>query len=271
MTYIRCLGLLLCSLAGLSVLAQDKPAPRTTLHLLLPARRARVLIDGKAITAKNGTIRDVVAPPLAAGKKEYVVTAVWRSNDYTRFSRTRKVAPRIGEKVIVDLRKPDPKNPDRIEIRYVPTPDEVVERMCKLARVNKEDVVFDLGCGDGRIVIAAVVDFKAKKGVGIDLDPVRIRESIASAKKYGARDRVEFRVGDVLKIKDLSSASVVMLYMGDEVNLKLRPILQKTLRPGARIVSHRFGMGDWKPDKTEIVLGFDEEEYLIHLWTIKKK
>jgi hypothetical protein len=75
----------------------------------------------------------------------------------------------------------------------------------------------------------------------------------------------------VLKIKDLSAASVVMLYMGDDVNLRLRPIFEKTLKPGARIVSHRFGMGDWKPDRTEIVDGLDGERYKIHLWTIKKK
>ncbi len=228
-------------------------------------------VDGKTISAKGREAREFAAPELAKGKKEYEVTVVWSPNNYTTFFRGKKVAPKPGEKVEVDLRKADPKNPDRIEIRYVPTPDDVVARMCKLAKVVKEDVVFDLGCGDGRIVLAAVGDFKASKGVGVDLDPERINESIDNAKKRGLTDKVTFRVGDVLKIKDLSSASVVMLYMGDDVNLRLRPILQKTLKPGSRIVSHRFGMGDWKPDKSETFNGEDGEEYTIHLWTIKKK
>src|SRR5262249_8819556 len=149
--------------------------------------------------------------------KEYEVTAVWSTNNYTQFFRTRKVAAQPGKKVEVDLRKADPKNPDKIEIRYVPTPEDVVERMCKLGKVTKDDVVFDLGCGDGRIVIVAVADFKAKRGVGVDLDPERIKESVANAKKHGVSDKVTFREGDVLKIKDLSDATVVMLYMGDDV------------------------------------------------------
>jgi len=251
--------------------SQEKPTKSTVFRVLLPVKRAQVQIDGKATARKTGLEREIPAPPLAEGKKEYVVTATWATNNYTRFYRSSKVAPRPGETVVVDLRKEDSKNPDHIEIRYVPTPEDVVERMCKLAKVDKDDVVFDLGCGDGRIVIMAVADFKAKRGVGIDLDPERIEESVTNAKKSKVSDKVEFRVGDVLKIKDLSTASVVMLYMGDDVNQRLRPILEKTLKPGARIVSHRFEMGDWKPDKSETFDGADGGEYTIHLWTIKKK
>jgi cyclopropane fatty-acyl-phospholipid synthase-like methyltransferase len=181
------------------------------------------------------------------------------------------VAPKPGQTVEVDLRTPDPKKPDRIQIRYVPTPQDVVERMCKLARIGQGDVVYDLGCGDGRMVILALADFKAKRGVGIDLNEDLLRESMANALDFKVADRVEFRVGDILDIKDLSAASVVMLYMGEDVNLRLRPILQKTLKPGARIVSHRFGMGHWKPDKSETFKGIDGDRYTIHLWTIKKK
>jgi SAM-dependent methyltransferase len=277
MTNWRPLGLVCFSLVavlGLSVppgQSQDKPAKQTTLRVLLPVRKARVVLDGQNVRVKPGNAVQIVAPPLPRGKKEHRVTAVWTTNNYTKFLRTRMVAPRPGEIVVVDLRKPDPKSPDRIEIRFVPTPEDVVARMCKLAKVGKDDVVFDLGCGDGRIVIAAVANFKAKKGVGVDLSPALIRESIASARDHKVSDKVEFRVGDVLKIKDLSSASVVMLYMGDDVNLRLRPILQKTLKPGARIVSHEFRMGDWKPDKSETFTGADGDEYTLHLWTIKKK
>jgi ubiquinone/menaquinone biosynthesis C-methylase UbiE len=169
----------------------------------------------------------------------------------------------------VDLRKADPKNPDRFVIRYVPTPEEVVEAMCKLAKVGKGDVVYDLGCGDGRIVISAVKDFGAKRGVGVDLDPDRIKDSKKNAKRQGVADRIAFRQGDVLNIKDLSEASVVMLYMGEDVNLRLRPILKKTLRPGSRIVSHDFRMGDWMPEKTVEITDELGEEHEIYLWTVR--
>src|SRR5215470_14791220 len=125
------------------------------------------------------------------------------------------------------MRNPQPGRPDRIVVGEGWTPLPVVEAMCKLAEVGKGDVVYDLGCGDGRIVVTAVKKFGAKKGVGIDLDPERIKESNASAKDAGVTDKVEFRLGDVMKIKDLENATVVTLYLGDELNEQLRPILQK--------------------------------------------
>ena len=109
--------------------------------------------------------------------------------------------------------------------------------MLKLAGVTKKDVVYDLGCGDGRIVITAVDRFKAKRSVGVDLDPERLKECQANAQEKKVTDRLEFRKGDVLDIKDLSEATVVTLYMSDAMNLRLRPILQKTLRPRG---THRF-------------------------------
>ncbi len=251
--------------------SQDKQKT-TTLRVLIPEveERVRISINGKQ-TKERGKEREIVAPELPNDKTDYEVVATWRTNNYTKFYRTVKVAPKPGQTVVVDLRKEDPKNHDHIEIRYVPTPQDVVDRMCKLAKVIKDDIVFDLGCGDGRIVITAVADFGAKRGVGVDLDPERIKESKANAKEKDLADKVEFRVEDVLKLKDLSDASVVMLYMGDDVNLRLRPILQKTLKPGARIVSHRFGMGDWKPEKTDSFTGADGDEYTLLLWTIKEK
>src|SRR5262249_47538179 len=172
-------------------------------------------------------------------------------NNYTTITRTRQVGVRVGPEIIADLTKADEKNPDDIVVRYVPTPNQVVRAMLTLAGVGKDDVVYDLGCGDGRIVIEAVRSFGAKRGVGIDIDPERIRESKLNAARQHMENKVEFRRGDVLKIQDLSEATVVTLYMGNELNLQLRPILQKELKPGTRIVSHRFTMGDWKPLKTE--------------------
>jgi uncharacterized protein (TIGR03000 family) len=264
------LTVILCVAAGQAVSQDAVPKGATKLRVLLPKKRAGLEIDGKEIEG-TGREREVIAPPLAKGKKQWEVSAVWEPTNYEKFYRTRKVSPNPGETVVVDLRKEDPKNIDRLVIRFVPTPDDVVARMCKLGKVGKNDVVYDIGCGDGRMVIKAVADFHAKRGVGIDLDPKLVKESKANAKKRGVSDKVEIREGDALDIKDLSDATVVLLYMGEPMNLKLRPILKRTLKPGSRIVSHRFKMGDWEADKTETFVAQDGDEYTILLWTIPEK
>jgi SAM-dependent methyltransferase len=137
-----------------------------------------------------------------------------------------------------------------LDIHYVPTPVEAVNKMLDMANVASSDVVYDLGCGDGRIVIAAVTDRNAKRGVGIDLDPQRIAESIANATRAGVADRVQFLQQDLFT-SDLSDASVVTLYLLSSINARLIPKLYKELKPGVRIVSHDFSMADWKPDRVE--------------------
>ena len=237
----------------------------------MPAKDAQLTIEGKP-TKQTGVERLFTSPTLEPGwKYAYTLTATWDKNNYTKVIRTKVVPLRPGAEVVVDLRKADSKNPDKFLIRYVPTPGVVVAAMCKLAGVKKGDVVFDLGCGDGRIVITAVSDFGAKRGVGVDIDPQRIKESKENANIQGVEDKVQFRVGDVLKVKDLSDADVVLLYMGDDINNRLKPILKKTLKSGARVVSHRFTMGEWTPTKTQRVTGKDGREYSLHLWVIAKK
>jgi uncharacterized protein (TIGR03000 family) len=251
------------------VRGQQVPAQRpATIRVLLPLANAQLLVDNVQ-TRQTGTERVFASPPLEPGKSYfYTVSATWQPNNYTTITRTRKIPLKSGQDVEVDLRHADERQPDKIIIRYVPTPQEVVEAMLKLAEVGKEDVVYDLGCGDGRIVITAVEKFGAKRGVGVDIDPQRIRESKANAREHKVEDKVEFRQGDVLDIKDLSKASVVTLYMSDALNLAVRPNLQKSLQPGARIVSHRFTMGDWKPLKTITVTDAVGEKYRLHLWKI---
>jgi uncharacterized protein (TIGR03000 family) len=238
------------------------------LRVLLPQADATLVIEG-AETQQTGESRVFVSPPLEPGQSyTYTVAATWEPNNYTKITRTRKVSVKAGQELEVDLRKIDDSSPDKIVVRYVPTPDEVVNAMCKLGEVAKGDIVYDLGCGDGRIVITAVKDYGAKRGVGVDIDPERIADSQANAKKASVEDRVEFRKQDVLQLKDIGDANVVMLYMGDDLNLAIRPILQKSLKPGSRVVSHRFLMGDWKPDKTIQVKDSDGIEYDLHLWRI---
>lgn len=145
---------------------------------------------------------------------------------------------------------------------YVPTPYEVVEKMLEMAAVTAGDVVFDLGCGDGRIPIMAAKKYGAR-AVGVDIDPARIAEANANAREAGVTHLVRFVEQDALTV-DVSSATVVTLYLLSSSNLKLRPILTKQLRPGARIVSHSFSMGDWEPDRIEAVTasGYTRNIYL---------
>jgi SAM-dependent methyltransferase len=152
----------------------------------------------------------------------------------------------------------------RINAPFVTTPADVVNGMLTLAQVSSRDVVYDLGSGDGRIVIAAAHRFGAR-GVGIDIDPERVAEATESAKQAGVVGRVRFRQADIFDA-DISDATVVTLYLLPELNLALRDKLRRELAPGARIVSHAFGMGDWKPDKVIKI-----REALVYLWTVPKR
>jgi predicted RNA methylase len=150
---------------------------------------------------------------------------------------------------------------------FVPTPTEVVERMLELAEVTKDDVVYDLGSGDGRIVILAAKRYGAR-GVGVEIDPLLVWFSNRSAKREGVTHLVRFLHQDALTV-DLSQATVVTLYLTQEANLSLRPILQKQLRPGARVVSHAHYMGDWVPERVESIIARSGEEHTVYLWRIR--
>lgn len=137
------------------------------------------------------------------------------------------------------------------DVVFVPTPDDVVAKMLELAEVGPDDQVYDLGCGDGRIVIAAAQHYGAR-AVGIDIDPRRIAEATANARKAGVAGRVRFIEGDLFEA-DLRDATVVTLYLLTRLNAKLKPKLLQELQPGTRVVSHAFDMGDWAPERKEFV------------------
>lgn len=152
------------------------------------------------------------------------------------------------------------------DVIFVPTPPEVVAAMLKVAKVGKNDVVYDLGSGDGRIPIAAVKDFGASRAIGIDIDPQRIKEANANLASSGITgNRVRFLNQDLFTT-DISEATVVTLYLLPSLNLKLIPKFEKELKPGTRIVSHSFDMGDWKPDQTLSVEGRS-----VYFWTWPRK
>jgi uncharacterized protein (TIGR03000 family) len=259
-------------LASLStdVRAQDKKKAKSKLKILVPQDDAELLIEGKATKPTGGT-REFETPELEVGKLyEYEFSVTWRPNNYTVLTRTKKLEFKGGDDIIADLTKADPKNADKAVIRWVPTPDDIVAEMIKLGKVGKDDIVYEPGPGDGRVLIASV-KAGAKKGVGIELDPKKAEEAKDNVKKAKLDEKITIIEGDALKDRDYSEATVVMLYMGNEFNNLLRPILEKQLKPGTRIVSHRFEMGDWKPDKTIKVTGADGDEYTLHLWTVKEK
>ena len=156
---------------------------------------------------------------------------------------------------------------NQADVPFVPTPNEVVEQMLKMANVSKGDVVFDLGSGDGRIPIAAVQKYAAKRAVGVEINPDLVKQSQENAKQAGVSDRVEFLQQDLFKT-DLSDANVVTLYLLPDVNLKLRPKLFKELKPGTRVVSHAFNMGDWKPEQEQQVSAANGRTYTLYKWTI---
>jgi cyclopropane fatty-acyl-phospholipid synthase-like methyltransferase len=148
-----------------------------------------------------------------------------------------------------------------INAPYLGTPAPIVDAMLDLAKVKSNDVVYDLGCGDGRIVISAAKKYGAR-GVGIDINPVRIEEARVNARAAGVEGRIVFEAKDLFD-SDFHDATVVALYLLPEINMRLRPRLLSELKPGARVVSHSFTMGDWKPDKEIVVDG----EHL-YLWII---
>lgn len=162
------------------------------------------------------------------------------------------LAARATGEAAAEVRVPD--------VIYVPTPERVVSTMLELADVHRGDVVYDLGCGDGRIVVAAA-KAGAAKAVGIDIDPERVAEARENVRAAGVADRASILEGDLFQL-DLRDANVVTLYLLPELNLRLRPKLLE-LKPGTRIVSHAFDMGDWKPDRVAHVDG-----KTVYMWTV---
>jgi SAM-dependent methyltransferase len=172
--------------------------------------------------------------------------------------------------LLVGIAAAQPAEPRRApDVPYVPTSVEAVQAMLKLADVQRTDLVYDLGCGDGRIVIAAARNFGAR-GVGIDIDPQRIAEAKENARRAGVEERVRFEQGDLFDA-DFHEATVVTLFLMSTLNQKLRPKLMKDLRPGTRIVSNTFDMGDWTPEKTFTVGNPQVTAFLSHrlfLWVV---
>ena len=258
-------------------LAQERTALQSTASLerrltsrflvTVPADDAELVVNGEAIGGE-GASRTFDTERLDAGDHRYIFAVTWRPNTYTTMTRSKTVAFRGGETVRVDLTVDDPA--DRVRVIYVATPADVAAAMVDLAGVGADDIVYEPGCGDARITTAAI-RAGARRGICIDIDPERARESNANVAAAGLASRIDVREGDALDVTDLSDVSVVFLYMGDHFNLLIRPVLWRELKVGSRIVSHRFTMGDWKPDKTVSVVSEQGGTFELHLWTITEE
>jgi uncharacterized protein (TIGR03000 family) len=254
--------------ARLSAQAAATRSITSQITVTVPHVETELVVDGETIPGA-GMSRVFETDPLETGiTYRYTFTATWQPNTYTTITRSKTVAFRAGERLDVDLTVDDPN--DRARVVYVPTPPDVADEMVRLAGVSAADIVYEPGCGDARITIAALKG-GAKRGVGIDIDPDRVADSQARVKQAGLDEKIEIRQGDALNIQDLSAATVVFLYMGDHFNMLIRPILWKELKVGARVVSHRFRMGDWLPDKTVLVSSPEGGEYELHLWTVTEE
>jgi len=253
-----------------------QPKKTATIKITLPEssfKESVVTVDGQELKG-TGTTRTFVSPALEPGKEyTFRVEALIEPNNYTKITRPREVKVKAGDVVTLDLTTED-KKLDKIVVRWVPTPNDIVDKMAELAQVTKDDVIFDPGCGDGVMLIRPVKKFGAKKGLGIDIDPKMVKIAREKAQAEGVADRIVIKEGDILNEADMAicaEASVVLVYIGDDLGARMSPVLQKLLKPGARVVSHRFLLGDWKPDRTVTVMGEDGDEYKLHLWVVKEK
>jgi uncharacterized protein (TIGR03000 family) len=246
------------------VVAADKAPSR--LKFLLPADAILFIDDAK--TKATGPERRFNTPPVFKGRN-YEYTIKWMYKEAgASVTRMAVIYFTGGEAKTFDLR---PGSSDVIssKILYVPTSPDIVDKMLQMAKVTDKDVVYDLGCGDGRILVTAAKKFKAK-GVGIDIDPERVKEALANVAKEKVGKLVEIRQGDALNVADISKATVVTLYMLPEFQKQLAPILKKKLKPGTRVVAHDYSLPGWKEEASVPIPG-PFQQHVLYLYRVKGK
>ena len=258
---------LLASLTGRQAFAQQPPpgGTRSKVKVTVPAADAELLIDGKP-TRTTGKTREYDTPELESGKKYvYELKVVWKPDPFTTLTRTRAVKFVAGDDVPVDLSAPQPT--DTADVLLKPAPPDAVGEVVKAAGVTKDDIVFEPKTADARFVVAAV-KAGAKRGVGVQLDADRLKAAKAAVRKAELEGKIDLHQTDAAEEKDYAEATVVLLYAGEEANLILRPVLLTAVKPGTRIVSYRFGMGEWKPTATATGTNADGDAYEVFTWTV---
>jgi uncharacterized protein (TIGR03000 family) len=258
-----------CLLLATAPVWGQEPGQRANLRVHLPSD-ARLLVDGRE-TKKTGPNRLFVSPPLTPGKTfRYTFQWTYRK-DGKLVTRTRTISFRAGENKEVDLTREDEQTSEKkapegreLDVPFVPTPQDVVDKMLELAAVTEKDVVYDLGCGDGRIVVTAAKKYGCK-AVGFDLDPERVKESRDNVKAAGVEKLVTIEKKDLFDV-DLKPASVVTLFLLPDVNVKLIPQLEQ-LKPGSRILSHDFTIKGIEPTHTvKVTSKEDRRQHTLYVW-----
>jgi uncharacterized protein (TIGR03000 family) len=248
--------LLSCLIPAGAVAQEDRKT--VTVEVYVP-EDARLLIQGQD-TKSKGLMRRFVSPPLVPGKYVYTITAIIPGPNGPR-TVTRELDVRPGDFESIDLREPS-KRPIT-DVEYEPTPQNVVDALLRLGKVTGKDVVWDLGCGDGRIPVTAAKVFGCK-AVGFDIDPERVKDSLANVRKHGVERLVKIEERDIFKLDLSKGPTLVTLYLLPSLNAKLLPQLRK-LPPGTRVISIAHRMADVKPDE-HIVVDTELGEFDVYLW-----
>jgi uncharacterized protein (TIGR03000 family) len=253
---------LLLTLSLCHLTAAQQSAERANLRIRLPAG-ARLTVDGQE-TKQTGSVRRFISPPLTPDKN-YRYTFQWTyRKDGKAVARTRIVYVHAGESKEVDLTDEAEDAGTKLDVPFEPTPQDVVDKMLEMAAITEKDVVYDLGCGDGRIVVTAAKKYGCK-AAGFDLDPKRVKESLANVKAADVEKLVTIEKKNLFDV-DLKPASVVTLFLLPDVNVKLVPQLEQ-LKPGSRILSHDFAIEGVKPLKVvKVASKEDQRQHTIYIW-----
>jgi uncharacterized protein (TIGR03000 family) len=249
-------GLFLCLIAARAFAQDDRKT--VTLEVYLP-EGARLFVQDQEMRSE-GPMRRFVSPPLPPGKYVYTIKAIIPGPNGPR-TVTQRIDVRPGDFESIDLREPGER--PITDVEYEPAPQEVVDALLRLAKVTKKDVLWDLGCGDGRIPVTAAKEYKCK-ACGFDIDPERVKDSLANVRKHGVDRLVTIEQRDIFTLDLSRGPTVVTLYLLPRLNAKLLPQLRK-LPPGTRVISVAHRMADIKPDEQTVV---DTElgEFDIYLW-----
>jgi uncharacterized protein (TIGR03000 family) len=268
LAFVALLGLL----TSVTIAQPPQPQPnpptagvRSKVTVTVPQDDAELSVQ-KVVTKTTGKVRVFDTPELEAGKRfvyDFVVT--WKPNKFTTITRTSARKFTAGDEVTVDLTKDE--GNDKAVVTLKPPTDDVVAELVKAAKLTKDDVVFELGGADARLPVAAVKG-GAKRGVLVQPDAAKATAAKEQVKKAELEGKVDVQQTDLPEGKDYPEATVVFLYVGDEVNAALRPTLLRDLKPGARIISYRFKMGDWPATDTAKGVNADGDNYEIHTWKV---
>jgi uncharacterized protein (TIGR03000 family) len=260
----------LCSLLASVAIAQPpNPFPaggvRSKAKVLVPQADAELFIE-KAPTKTQGKVREFDTPEMEAGKRYvYDFKVVWKPNKFTTITRTATRKFSAGDELNVDLTQDE--GNDKTTVSLKPPTNDVIAELVKISNPTKDDIVFELGGSDARLLIAST-KAGAKRAVGVQPDADRVKDQKDQIKKADLEGKIDIQPTDIREGRDYSEATIVFLYLGEEVNTAMQSVLLRDLKPGARIISYRFKMGNWTPTTTTPGVNADGDNFEIYTWVV---